>query len=457
MHIHVLGICGTFMGGVALLARAAGHQVTGSDTHTYPPMSDLLAREGIVVHEGYDLAQLNPAPDLVIIGNALSRGNPCVEAVLDRQIPYDSGPAWLSREILASRWVLAVAGTHGKTTTTSILTWILQEAGLNPGFLIGGEALNFGISARLTDSPFFVIEADEYDTAFFDKRSKFVHYHPRTLILNNLEYDHADIFPNLEAIITQFHHLLRTVPGKGALIVNAAAPALQQVLDKGCWTPVQRFSGGGDWQVQLESLDGRRFGIVEQGQRRGQVEWDTAGVFNAENALAAVLAARHAGVPIDVGIAALRSFRGVRRRLELRGTAAGVSVYDDFAHHPTAIAATIAALRGQMGASGRLIAVLEPRSNTMKLGIHQQTLADSLQGADRAFVFAPADIGWDVRAALAGTAQVSPDMDDLLQQILDELQAGDQVLVMSNGAFAGIHGRLLAALARRDAGITGEI
>jgi UDP-N-acetylmuramate: L-alanyl-gamma-D-glutamyl-meso-diaminopimelate ligase len=376
--------------------------------------------------------------------------------VLDRQIPYDSGPAWLSREILASRWVLAVAGTHGKTTTTSILTWILQEAGLSPGFLIGGEALNFGISARLTDSPFFVIEADEYDTAFFDKRSKFVHYHPRTLILNNLEYDHADIFPNLEAIITQFHHLLRTVPGTGALIVNAATPALQQVLDKGCWTPVQRFSGGGDWQVQLDSPDGRRFSIMEQGQLRGQVEWDTAGVFNAENALAALLAARHAGVPLDVGIAALRSFRGVRRRLELRGTAAGVSVYDDFAHHPTAIAATIAALRGQMGASGRLIAVLEPRSNTMKLGIHQQTLAASLQGADRAFVFAPADIGWDVRAALAGTAQVSPDMDDLLQHILDELQAGDQVLVMSNGAFAGIHGRLLAELARRNTATTGE-
>lgn len=448
------------MGGIALLARAAGHRVTGSDSHTYPPMSDLLAREGIMVQEGYDPEQLLPAPDLVIIGNALSRGNPCVEAVLDRQIPYDSGPGWLAREVLASRWVLAVAGTHGKTTTTSILTWILQEAGLDPGFLIGGEARNFGVSARLTDSPFFVIEADEYDTAFFDKRSKFVHYHPRTLILNNLEYDHADIFPDLGAIITQFHHLVRTVPGSGVLLVNAAAPALQQVLDKGCWTPVQRFGGDGsrdaDWLVRLDSPDGRHFSILEQDRLRGQVQWEMAGVFNAENALAALLAACHAGVPLDVGCTALGRFQGVRRRLELRGTVAGVAVYDDFAHHPTAIAATIAALRGRMGHSGRLIAVLEPRSNTMKLGVHQQTLAASLEGADQALVFAPGDIGWDVGAALAGKAAVYADMDALLQDLLRLLQVGDQVLVMSNGAFAGIHGRLLAELARRGAGMTGE-
>ena len=451
------------MGGIALLARAAGHRVTGSDTHTYPPMSDLLAREGIVVHEGYDPEQLQPAPDLVIIGNALSRGNLCVEAVLDRQIPYDSGPGWLAREILASRWVLAVAGTHGKTTTTSILTWILQEAGLNPGFLIGGEARNFGVSARLTDSPFFVIEADEYDTAFFDKRSKFVHYHPRTLILNNLEYDHADIFPDLAAIITQFHHLVRTMPGTGMLLVNAAAPALQQVLDKGCWTPVQRFAGAergttgaADWQVRLDSPDGRRFSVLEQGQLRGRVQWEMAGVFNAENALAALLAARHAGVPLDVGCDALSRFQGVRRRLELRGTVAGVAVYDDFAHHPTAIAATIAALRGRMGDAGRLIAVLEPRSNTMKLGVHQQTLGASLEEADQALVFAPGDIGWDVATALAGKAAVYADMDALLQDLVQSLQAGDQVLVMSNGAFAGIHGRLLAELARRDAEKKGD-
>ena len=439
------------MGGIALLARAAGHQVTGSDAHTYPPMSDLLAREGITVHEGYDPAQLNPTPDMVLIGNALSRGNPCVEAVLDRQIPYDSGPAWLSREILQSRWVLAVAGTHGKTTTTSILTWILQEAGLNPGFLIGGEARNFGVSARLTDSPFFVIEADEYDTAFFDKRSKFVHYHPRSLILNNLEYDHADIFPDMDAIITQFHHLLRTVPGTGAIIMNAAAPALKQVLERGCWTPLQRFAGEGEWQVRLATADGSRFSVLERGVERGQVSWEMAGTFNAENALAALLAARHAGVPLVVGCAALQRFQGVRRRLELRGKAAGVAVYDDFAHHPTAIAATIAALRGRMaGEKGRLVAVLEPRSNTMKMGVHRQTLGQSLQGADRAFVYAPADVGWDVATALDSAAQVYADMDALLRALEAELRAGDHVLIMSNGAFGGIHGRLLECLIRRD-------
>ncbi|MHB8237708.1 MAG: UDP-N-acetylmuramate:L-alanyl-gamma-D-glutamyl-meso-diaminopimelate ligase [Acidithiobacillus ferrivorans] len=450
MHIHVLGICGTFMGGIALLARAAGHQVTGSDTHTYPPMNDLLAREGITVHAGYDPAQLSPAPDLVLIGNALSRGNPCVEAVLDRQIPYDSAPAWLSREILQGRWVLAVAGTHGKTTTTSILTWILQEAGLNPGFLIGGEARNFGVSARLTDSPFFVIEADEYDTAFFDKRSKFVHYHPRSLILNNLEYDHADIFPDLEAIITQFHQLLRTVPSTGAIIMNDAVPALKQVLERGCWTPLQRFAGEGAWQVRLDTADGGRFTVLEQGVERGRVSWGMAGAFNAENALAALLAARHAGVPLALGCAALQSFQGVRRRLELRGEAAGVAVYDDFAHHPTAIAVTIAALRGRMAGEGRLVAVLEPRSNTMKMGVHRQTLGQSLQGADRVFVYAPADIGWDVASALGSAAQLYADMDALLRALDAELHAGDQVLIMSNGAFGGIHGRLLERLARRN-------
>lgn len=459
MHIHVLGICGTFMGGIALLARAAGHRVTGSDAHTYPPMSDLLAREGIVVQEGYDSQQLNPPPDLVLIGNALSRGNPCVEAVLDQQIPYDSGPAWLSREILQNRWVLAVAGTHGKTTTTSILTWILQEAGLNPGFLIGGEACNFGVSARLTESPFFVIEADEYDTAFFDKRSKFVHYHPRTLILNNLEYDHADIFPDLDAIVMQFHHLLRTVPGTGALIVHDAVPALQQVLEQGCWTPVQRFAGAGDWQVRLDNAAGSRFHIWEGDTLRGEGVWNMAGLFNAENALAALLAARHAGVPLSVGTAALQSFQGVKRRLEWRGTVGGVAVYDDFAHHPTAVAATIAALRGRMDAAagGRLIAVLEPRSNTMKLGVHQQTLGSSLSGADRALVYAPADMGWDVASALAQTAVVYHDLESLLAALLADLRAGDQVLVMSNGAFGGIHARLLTELARRNGGLVENV
>ncbi|MHB8248229.1 MAG: UDP-N-acetylmuramate:L-alanyl-gamma-D-glutamyl-meso-diaminopimelate ligase [Acidithiobacillus sp.] len=448
MHIHVLGACGTFMGGIALLARAAGHQVTGSDTHAYPPMSTLLAREGIAVLDGYDPSHLQPAPDLVLIGNALSRGNPAVEAVLDRALPYDSGPAWLAREILQSRWVLAVAGTHGKTSTTAMLAWILDYAGLEPGFLIGGEPRNFGVSARLGGGSFFVIEADEYDTAFFDKRSKFVHYHPRTLILNNLEYDHADIFPDLDAIITQFHHLLRTVPGNGQILVHAAAPALEQVLDRGCWTPVQRFAGDGPWQLRLERPDAGAFTVLEAGEERGRVAWNQAGAFNAENALAAILAARHAGVPVAVSCAALGEFQGVRRRLELRGVADGVSVYDDFAHHPTAIAATIAALRAKAG-SARLVAVLEPRSNTMKMGVHRQRLADSLAGADAAYVYAPADLGWDAAAALAGRAQVFADLDTLLAALQGDLQGGDQVLIMSNGGFGAIHARLLAALEAR--------
>ncbi|MGC8503587.1 MAG: UDP-N-acetylmuramate:L-alanyl-gamma-D-glutamyl-meso-diaminopimelate ligase [Acidithiobacillus sp.] len=448
MHIHVLGACGTFMGGIALLARAAGHEVSGSDTHAYPPMSTLLAREGIAVLDGYAPAHLQPAPALVLIGNALSRGNPAVEAVLDRGLPYDSGPAWLAREILQGRWVLAVAGTHGKTSTTAMLAWILDYAGLEPGFLIGGEPLNFGVSARLGGGSFFVIEADEYDTAFFDKRSKFVHYHPRTLILNNLEYDHADIFPDLDAIITQFHHLLRTVPGTGQILVHAAAPALEQVLDRGCWTPVLRFAADGPWQVRLERPDAGVFAVLEGGRERGRVTWNQAGAFNAENALAAILAARHAGVPVAVSCAALGGFQGVRRRLELRGVADGVSVYDDFAHHPTAIAATIAALRAKIGPA-RLVAVLEPRSNTMKMGVHRQRLADSLAGADAAYVYAPTDLGWDAAAVLAGRAQVFADPDALLAALGGDLQEGDQVLIMSNGGFGAIHARLLAALEAR--------
>lgn len=448
MHIHILGACGTFMGGIALLARAAGHQVSGSDTHAYPPMSTLLARQGIAVLDGYDPAHLRPAPALVLIGNALSRGNPAVEAVLDRGLPYDSGPAWLAREILQGRWVLAVAGTHGKTSTAAMLAWILDYAGLEPGFLIGGEPLNFGVSARLGGGSFFVIEADEYDTAFFDKRAKFVHYHPRTLILNNLEYDHADIFPDLDAIITQFHHLLRTVPGNGQILVHAAAPALEQVLARGCWTPVQRFAAAGPWQIRLERPDAGAFVVLEGGQERGRVTWKQAGVFNAENALAAILAARHAGVPVAVSCAALGGFQGVRRRLELRGVAAGVAVYDDFAHHPTAIAATIAALRAKIGPA-RLVAVLEPRSNTMKMGVHRQQLADSLAGADAAYVYAPADLGWDAAAVLAGRAQVFADLDALLATLRGDLQEGDQVLIMSNGGFGAIHARLLAALEAR--------
>jgi UDP-N-acetylmuramate: L-alanyl-gamma-D-glutamyl-meso-diaminopimelate ligase len=358
MHIHVLGIGGTFMAGVALLARDLGHRVTGSDQKIYPPMSTQLEVQGIALTEGYDPAQLEPRPDVVVIGNALSRGNPAVEAVLER-------------------WVLAVAGTHGKTTTTSMLAWILEHAGLKPGFLIGGVPENFGLSARLGDAPFFAIEADEYDTAFFDKRSKFVHYRPRTAVLNNLEYDHADIFPDLVSIQRQFHHLVRTVPGGGRLIVNGQDKALAEVLELGCWTPVQYFGGKDGWSAQMLAADGSRFRLSLDGREQGDVEWELIGTHNVMNALAAVAAAHHAGVPAGTAIEALASFRSIKRRLEVRGTAGEVTVYDDFAHHPTAIATTLQALRARVG-DARIVAVLEARSNTMRMGVHRDTLAPAL-------------------------------------------------------------------------------
>jgi UDP-N-acetylmuramate: L-alanyl-gamma-D-glutamyl-meso-diaminopimelate ligase len=453
MHIHVLGICGTFMGGIAAIARAAGHRVTGSDRNVYPPMSTQLAELGIELTEGYEAAQLEPRPDLVLVGNVMSRGMPVIEALLERGLPMASGPEWLAREVLHDRWVLAVAGTHGKTTTSSLLAWILEDAGLAPGFLIGGLPANFGVSARLGAPPFFVIEADEYDTAFFDKRPKFLHYRPRTLVLNNLEFDHADIYPDLAAIERQFRYLLRTVPPSGLVIANGADASLARVLAAGCWSGVMRFGRGvvAAWSAQALRPDCSRFAILQGTSVEATVDWPLLGAHNADNALAAVLAARHAGVPVPRAAEALGRFRGVRRRLELRGEVAGVSVYDDFAHHPTAIAATIDALRQRVGTQ-RIVAIFEPRSSTMRLGVHQGALAAALSGADAVWVYAPPALGWDVGAALAplgSKAQVIADLDALAAGLAGALRPDDHALIMSNGGFGGLHTRLLALLQAR--------
>ncbi len=449
MHLHILGICGTFMGGIALLARAQGHTVTGSDAHVYPPMSTQLEAAGIVLQEGYDPAHLHPVPDVIVIGNALSRGNPIVEHILDEGLPYVSGPAWLARHVLQGRWVLAVAGTHGKTTTTSLLAWILESAGRSPGFLVGGVPENFGVSARLTDSRLFVVEADEYDTAFFDKRSKFVHYRPRTVILNNLEYDHADIFPDLASIERQFHHLVRTVPRSGLILAPSDDMAIKRVLGMGCWTPLETFgSVNATWQARLINADGTHFEVSLKGKTVGRVEWGLLGAHTVYNALAAIAAAYHADVEPEVALAALPTFRNVKRRLELCGQAGGASIYDDFAHHPTAIAATVGALRARVGRD-RILAVLEPRSNTMRIGIHKDTLAPSLVDADRVFLYQPPDLGWDldrVAAELAERGEVHQTIEGLVDAIVSTIHAGDHVLIMSNGSFGGIHLKLLQAL-----------
>lgn len=450
MHIHILGICGTFMGGIALLARAAGHRVTGCDANVYPPMSTQLEEQGIELIQGYGSEQLALNPDLFVVGNAISRGNPLLEEILDRNLSYVSGPQWLSESILRGRWVLGVAGTHGKTTTTSLLAWILEDAGLNPSFLVGGVPEDFGVSARLTDSPFFVIEADEYDTAFCDKRSKFVHYRPRTAILNNLEFDHADIFADLAAIETQFHHLVRTLPRNGLIVANGGEEALKRVLARGCWTPVEWFNDAAGWQA-IER-EGDAFAVTQAGKPVGDSSLALAGAHNRANAVAALLAARHAGVPLEVGFAALRRFKGVKRRLEVRGTVRGVTVIDDFAHHPTAIEVTLAGLRKKVGAQ-RILAVLEPRSNTMKLGAMKAQLPASLAAADRVFCFGKG-LGWDAAAALApmgAKAAAFDDLEAMVAAIVAEAQKGDQVLVMSNGGFGGIHDKLLAALAAMPA------
>lgn len=454
MHIHVLGICGTFMGGIAAIAKQLGHRVTGSDANVYPPMSTQLEQQGIDLIQGYDPSQLDPAPDLVIVGNAMSRGNPCVEYMLERNLPYTSGPEWLRDHVLQSRWVVAVAGTHGKTSTASMVAWILEDAGLQPGFLIGGVPGNFPVSARLGESPFFVIEADEYDCAFFDKRSKFVHYRPRTLIMNNLEYDHADIFPDLAAIQRQFHHLVRTVPGTGRLLVPAHDEALAQVLQMGCWSEVEQVDGeGAHWQAKLLASDGSQFEVWLDGQSIGELSWQGMGAHNVHNALMAIAAARHAGVRPADAIAAMSRFVMPKRRMELKGEVAGIRVYDDFAHHPTAIATTLAGLRARVG-QARILAVLEPRSNTMKLGVHQKELSASLAQADAAFLFAPADLGWDIQQVASEApvpTLVCHDLTLLIRQLVAVARPGDQILVMSNGGFGGIHEKLLTALAQSSA------
>jgi UDP-N-acetylmuramate: L-alanyl-gamma-D-glutamyl-meso-diaminopimelate ligase len=445
MHIHILGICGTFMGGIAAIARQAGHKVTGCDTNVYPPMSSQLQALGIDLIEGYGAEQIGIKPDLWVIGNVVSRGTPLVEEILDRGELYISGPQWLAEQILPSKWVLAVAGTHGKTTTSSMLAWILEAAGKHPGFLIGGVPQNFGTSARLTDSHFFVIEADEYDTAFFDKRSKFVHYRPKTAVLNNLEFDHADIFRNLASIEQQFHYFVRTVPRSGLLVTNAADTALGRVLKLGHWTPIEYFDLGSGWQAETLGTDAFRVSL--NGREQGTVRWELMGRHNCANALAAIAAARHAGIAPGAACEALGRFNSVKRRMELRGTIGGVTVYDDFAHHPTAIATTVTGLRRKIGAA-RILAVLEPRSNTMKLGVMKNALPGSLAEADLVYCYG-ANLGWNPAEALAplGTKAVcNDDLDALLDAIVAEAGPGDQLLVMSNGGFGGIHQKLLDRL-----------
>ncbi|MDP2787294.1 MAG: UDP-N-acetylmuramate:L-alanyl-gamma-D-glutamyl-meso-diaminopimelate ligase [Pseudomonadota bacterium] len=496
MHIHILGICGTFMGGIAVLAKQAGHTVTGCDANVYPPMSTQLESQGIRLSEGFGLEQLDLKPDVFVVGNVVTRGKqPLMEEILNRGLPYISGPQWLFENVLrgvhsphaslhsqearrirktaepsttplppegaqcppwggpaADKWVLAVAGTHGKTTTASMLAWILEDCGLNPGFLIGGVPMNFGVSARLTESPFFVIEADEYDTAFFDKRSKFVHYHPRTAVLNNLEYDHADIFPDLAAIETQFHHLVRTVPANGLVVANGGDENILRALARGCWSPVEYFGkpgGGGPglgWQAKVANVDA--FDVSLDAQPVGQVSWLLQGEHNRMNALAAIAAARHAGVPAKAGIDALSRFINVKRRMEIRGEVNGITLYDDFAHHPTAIATTLEGLRAKAG-SARILAVLEPRSNTMKLGVMKDQLPASLALADLVFCYS-GGIDWDVAAAMAplgAKATTDADLDSLIERIATQVRPGDRVLVMSNGGFGGIHDKLLARIA----------
>ncbi|MEW8291308.1 MAG: UDP-N-acetylmuramate:L-alanyl-gamma-D-glutamyl-meso-diaminopimelate ligase [Candidatus Thiodiazotropha endolucinida] len=450
MHIHILGICGTFMGGIALLARALGHRVSGSDDNVYPPMSTQLEQAGIDLMEGFEADHLQPAPGMVVVGNAMTRGNPAVEAMLNRGLPYTSGPQWLAEHVLQGRWVLAVAGTHGKTSTASLLAWILEQAGLQPGFLIGGVPENFGLSARLGDSPFFVVEADEYDTAFFDKRSKFVHYRPRTLIMNNLEFDHADIFDDLAMIQRQFHHLVRTVPAEGLIISPLNDGNISDVLDMGVWTPLEFFDPEieAGWHAEHTTADGHSFDVVCEGEMQGRVSWELIGNHNVANALAALAAARHTGVRPGAAIEAFSGFKNVKRRMELCGEVNGVRVYDDFAHHPTAIETTLDGLRKQVG-DARIIALLEPRSNTMKRGVHADRLADALRTADQVMMFMPDDLQWDAAAALASLGdrtELFSDTASMVSLAVEMARPGDHILVMSNGGFEAIHQRLLDAL-----------
>ncbi|MDH5552955.1 MAG: UDP-N-acetylmuramate:L-alanyl-gamma-D-glutamyl-meso-diaminopimelate ligase [Nitrosomonas sp.] len=457
MHIHILGICGTFMGGIAAIARESGYKVTGCDSNVYPPMSTQLESQGIELIEGYSPEQTKLSPDIYVIGNVVTRGNPLMEEILNRHLPYISGPQWLSEHILKDKWVLAVAGTHGKTTTSSMLAWILEYAGLAPGFLIGGMPENFGISARLgyintansdgnETSPFFVIEADEYDTAFFDKRSKFVHYQPRTAILNNLEYDHADIFPDLAAIERQFHHLVRIIPNNGLIISNGCEESLKRVLEQGCWTPIETFGTKTGWHT--ENIDNQTE-VYLGDTHQGTLQWDILGEHNRMNALAALSAARHAGVTIAAGICALEQFKNVKRRMEIRGVINNITVYDDFAHHPTSIDTTLNGLRSKVG-DAKIIAVLEPRSNTMKMGVWKEKLAASLASADHVFCYAD-QANWDAKAALQSLGDKATCFDDLallIKAISTMAQPGNQVLIMSNGGFGNIHEKLLGELGK---------
>lgn len=453
MHLHILGICGTFMGGIAAIAKQMGFRVSGCDANVYPPMSTQLAQLGIELKQGYLVEHLDDEPDLIIVGNAMTRGNVMVEHVLDRKIPYTSGPQWLLDNVLKDRWVLAVSGTHGKTTTSSMLTWILQYAGMEPGFLIGGVPQNFDCSARLGNAPFFVIEADEYDTAFFDKRSKFVHYRPNTLVINNMEFDHADIFNDLGDIQRQFHHLIRMVPSNGLVLSPSGEQAITDTLAMGCWTPTEYSVGDHNklsgWHAEKSVADGSEFIVSFKGEIQGRVKWALIGDFNIDNGLMAIAAARHAGVPTSVAIEALATFVNTKRRLELKGEVNQVRVFDDFAHHPTAISKTLAGVRANVG-NKRVIAILEPRSNTMKSGVHKDTLTKSLAAADMVFVYQGEQVKWSVDALIADCIQpcfISQDIAKLVADIVAKTQAGDTLVVMSNGGFGGIHDKLLSALA----------
>lgn len=455
MRLHILGVCGTFMSGIAVLAKQSGHDVTGADMNVYPPMSTQLEEQGIALFEGYHAKDIPADVDCVIVGNVIKRGNEAMEHVLAKGIPYMSGPEWLAKTVLQHRSVLGVSGTHGKTTTTSLLTWILEAAGLNPGFLIGGVPENFGVSARLGSSPFFVIEADEYDSAFFDKRSKFIHYHPKTLILNNLEYDHADIFPDMEAIKQQFHYLVRTVPNNGLIVANGESVDIQDVLHKGCWTPVQTFGGtDGAWRAKLLKPDGSHFVVLHQEQEIGEVRWQLLGQHNVENALAALAAANHAGVAPAVAMEAMGHFKNVKRRLEVLGTVNNITLYDDFAHHPTAIQTTLSGLRAKIGRESRLIAVLEFGSYTMRTGVHKDRIHHALQEAD-VVICKRTENDWGLQAVLSQFKQPTMlynDIDSLIEGVVSIAQSGDHVVVMSNSGFGGLHKKLLTAMAGNQHG-----
>jgi len=445
IHIHILGICGTFMGGLALIARELGYKVSGSDQNVYPPMSTQLEQQGIQLMNGYKAENLDCKPDLIVIGNALSRGNAEVEAVLNRGLKYISGPQWLSEHVLQDRWVLGVAGTHGKTTTSSMLAWVLEFQGFKPGFLIGGIPLNFGLSARLGESDFFVIEADEYDSAFFDKRSKFVHYRPRTAILNNLEFDHADIFDDLEAIKKQFHHLVRTIPGEGLIIAPESETNISDVLDMGCWTPVAKtvINTNGQWQAELIKADGSEFKVIFEGEVQGVVEWRLTGEHNVYNAMSAIVAAKHIGILPADAIKALQQFKNVKRRMEVIANIQEVTIYDDFAHHPTAIQTTLDGLRKQVGTE-KIVAIVEPRSNTMRMGVHTQSLAESLNKADIALIYQPENLDWDLSALkqYAENIEICSTLDEIMNKLKWQAKEKAHFVLMSNGSFGGIYQRL---------------